>query len=172
MARELKIPAKGGGWRGRSGDLASARRSGGETDVLGAGDVLDEVYVVHVAVVLVHALAGRSLPLEVSPLRGACLAHMGGGGRALISQSGKSCHVIQARTSINRWPMFVWGFTLFTSSSSLREGEDSVAFVQEGDRQELKPTWKEQSLRHRAICLVRVILRVYPIHSWLLETPA
>lgn len=78
MARELKIPAKGGGWRGRSGDLASARCSGGETDVLGAGYVLDEVYVVHVAVVLLHALAGRSLPLEVSPLRRACLAHMGG----------------------------------------------------------------------------------------------
>lgn len=146
MARELKIPAKGGGWRGRSGDLASARCSGGETDVLGTGYVLDEVYVVHVAVVLVHALAGRSLPLEVSPLRRACLAHMGGG--PLISQTGKSCHVIQARTSINRWPMFVWGFTLFTLSSSLREGEDSVAFVQEGDRQELKPTWKEQTLRH------------------------
>lgn len=60
--------------------MASVRWSGGVTDVLGAGYVLDEVYVVHVAVVLVHALAGRSLPLEVSPLRRACLTHDGGWG--------------------------------------------------------------------------------------------
>lgn len=42
-------------------------------DVLGAGDVLDEVYVVRVVVVLVHALAGGSLALELSPLWRACL---------------------------------------------------------------------------------------------------
>lgn len=69
MARELKIPAKGGGRRGRSGDVAHVGWSAGETDVLGAGYVLDEVHVVHVAVLLVHALAGRPLPLEVAPLR-------------------------------------------------------------------------------------------------------
>lgn len=79
MARELKIPAKGGGRCGRSSDAASVRWSGGETDVLGAGYVLDEVYVVHVAVVLVHALAGCSLPLEVSPLRRAWWGGGGGG---------------------------------------------------------------------------------------------
>lgn len=44
---------------------------------------------VHVTVILVHALAGRSLPLEVSPLWRACLAHMwrggvGGGESALV----------------------------------------------------------------------------------------
>lgn len=37
-------------------------------DVLGAGNVLDEVYVVHVVVILVHALTGGSLSLELSPL--------------------------------------------------------------------------------------------------------
>lgn len=40
-------------------------------DVLGAGDVLDEVYVVRVVVVLVHALTGGSLALKLSPLWGA-----------------------------------------------------------------------------------------------------
>lgn len=69
MARELKIPAKGGGWRGRSGGVAGVGRSGGEADVLGAGYVLDEVHAVRLAVVLVHALAGRSLALEVAPFR-------------------------------------------------------------------------------------------------------
>lgn len=38
-------------------------------DVLGAGNVLDEVYVVRIVVVLVHALTGGSLALELSPLR-------------------------------------------------------------------------------------------------------
>lgn len=76
MARELKIPAKGGGWCGRSGHTARIGLPGGETDVLGASYVLDEVYVVHVAVLLVHALTGRSLTLEVSPLR----RPWGGGG--------------------------------------------------------------------------------------------
>lgn len=80
MARELKIPAKGGGRCGRRGDLASARWSAGESGVLGAGYVLDEVYAVHVTVVLVHALAGRSLPLEVSSLGRACLAQIVGVG--------------------------------------------------------------------------------------------
>lgn len=79
MARELKIPAKGGGRCGRSSDTASVRRSGRETDVLGAGYVLDEVYVVRVAVVLVHALTGCSLPLEVSPLWRAWWGRVGGG---------------------------------------------------------------------------------------------
>lgn len=37
-------------------------------DVLGASNVLDEVYVVRVIVVLVHALAGGPLALELSPL--------------------------------------------------------------------------------------------------------
>lgn len=81
MARELKIPAKGGGWCGWS-----VGRPRGETAVLGAGYVLDEVYAVHVAVVLVHALAGRSLSLEVSPLGRACLAHMGEGGWNCVSR--------------------------------------------------------------------------------------
>lgn len=80
MARELKIPAKGGGWCGWHSDMASVGWSGGETGVLGAGDVLDEVYEGRVAVLLVHALAGRSLPLEVSPLWRACPAHRGVGG--------------------------------------------------------------------------------------------
>lgn len=57
--------------------MAHVCLSGGETDVLGAGYVLDEVHVVHVAVLLVHALAGRPLPLEVAPLRRAWLAHGG-----------------------------------------------------------------------------------------------
>lgn len=42
-------------------------------EVLGAGDVLDEVHVVRVVVLLVHALTGGSLTLEMSPLRGAWL---------------------------------------------------------------------------------------------------
>lgn len=105
MARELKIPAKGGGWCGRSGDLASARCSGGETDVLGAGYVLDEVYVVHVAVVLVHALASRSLPLEVSPLRRACLAHMGGGGVNFPKWEELSHHSGKDLQGHLRWPI-------------------------------------------------------------------
>lgn len=137
--------------------MAHVGLSAGETDVLGAGYVLDEVHVVHVAVLLVHALAGRPLPLEVAPLRRAWLTHTGG---ALLTQSGKGCRVVHA---INRWPMFVWGLTLFSLSSSL---------FRTGCRQELKLTWKEQTLRHRAICLVLVRLRVYPTHSWLLETPA
>lgn len=42
--------------------------AGPEGDVAGAGYVLDEVYVVRVAVILVHAFAGRSLPLELPSL--------------------------------------------------------------------------------------------------------
>lgn len=108
MARELKIPAKGGGWRGRSGDMAHVRLSGGETGVPGAGYVLDEVYVVHVAVLLVHALAGRSLPLEVSPLGRAWR----GSGRAV------SCISRQTPTASRNScrPTFAWGLTLFIGS--------------------------------------------------------
>lgn len=114
MARELKIPAKGGGWRGRSGDMAHVRLSGGETGVPGAGYVLDEVYVVHVAVPLVHALAGRSLPLEVSPLGRAWR----GSGRAV------SCISRQSSNSNSCKPTFVWGLTLFILSYGLGEGGD------------------------------------------------
>lgn len=35
---------------------------------MGAGNVLDEVYVVRVVVILVHALTGCPLSLELSPL--------------------------------------------------------------------------------------------------------
>lgn len=56
-------------------------------DVLGAGDVLDEVYVVRVVVVLVHALAGGSLALELSPFWRAWLTTIVGE-RAV---SGTSC---------------------------------------------------------------------------------
>lgn len=69
MARELKIPAEGGGWCGRSGEEVCSGLAGTVGDVLRAGDVLDEVYVVRVIVVLVHALTGSSLPLELSSLR-------------------------------------------------------------------------------------------------------
>lgn len=69
MARELKIPAEGGGWRGGGGEEAAGRLAGPEGHVPGAGYVLDEVDVVRVAVVLVHALAGRPLPLEMPSLR-------------------------------------------------------------------------------------------------------
>lgn len=67
MARELKIPAEGGGWWGRSCEEPCGRLARTVADVLGAGDVLDEVYAVRVVVVLVHALAGGSLPLELPP---------------------------------------------------------------------------------------------------------
>lgn len=66
MARELKIPAEGGGWCGRSRKEPCGRLARTVADVLGAGDVLDEVYMVRV-IVLVHALAGGSLPLELPP---------------------------------------------------------------------------------------------------------
>lgn len=72
----------------------------------------------------------------------------------LLTQSGKGCHVNHAT---NRRPMFVWALTLFRLSSSL---------FRTGYRQELKLTWTEQTLRHRAICLVLVSRRVYPTHSW------
>ena len=68
MARELKIPAEGGGWcRGRR-EEARGGLGAAVGDCLGAGDVLDEVYVVRVVVVLVQALTGGTLALELSPL--------------------------------------------------------------------------------------------------------
>lgn len=68
MARELKIPAEGGGWCGGGREEACGWLAGPEGDVPGAGDVLDEVYVVRVAVILVHAFAGRPLALELPSL--------------------------------------------------------------------------------------------------------
>lgn len=73
MARELKIPAEGGWWLGGRGGGEEAGGGGGAGvvgDVLGAGDVLDEVHVVGVVILLVHALTGGALPLELPPLRG------------------------------------------------------------------------------------------------------
>lgn len=84
MARELKIPAEGGGWcRGR-GEETRSGLAGAVGYVLGAGDVLDEVYVVCVIVILVHALAGRSLALELSSLWRAWLAPNMGRGQRVI----------------------------------------------------------------------------------------
>lgn len=74
MARELKIPAEGGGWCGGGGQEARGGLAAAPVGhVLHAGDVLDEVDVVRVVVVLVHALAGGSLPLELPPLGRACI---------------------------------------------------------------------------------------------------
>ena len=74
MARELKIPAEGRWWWWCGGGRAEARGRGVVVVhcVLGAGDVLDEVNVVSVVLLLVHALAGGSLTLKLPPLRGAC----------------------------------------------------------------------------------------------------
>lgn len=51
-------------------------------------------------------------------------------------------------------------------------------YQQEGFTQGLGMTWNDQTLRQRAICLVRVCVCVYPTlsrqkatHSWLLEPP-
>lgn len=89
MARKLKIPAEGGGWwRGGGREEAAGRLAGPEGRVPSASYVLDEVDVVCVAVVLVHALAGRPLPLEMPSLWRAWIgskqhththAHGGGG---------------------------------------------------------------------------------------------
>lgn len=68
MARELKIPAEGGGWHGGGGEEAADRLAGPEGRVPCTSYVLDEVDVVSVTVVLVHALTGRPLPLEMSSL--------------------------------------------------------------------------------------------------------
>lgn len=73
MARELKIPAKGRGRRGRRREEAGAGLAWKEGGLLGVGDVLDEVDAVGFVVVVVHALAGGSLALKVPPLRGAWL---------------------------------------------------------------------------------------------------
>lgn len=51
-----------------------------EGDVVGVGDVLDDVGLVGVAVLLVHALAGRTLPLELAALGGPCGGAGVGGG--------------------------------------------------------------------------------------------
>lgn len=70
MARELKIPAEGGWWRGGGGQEAGGGAAGAVRDVVRAGDVLDEVDVVGVVLLLVHALAGRPLTLELPPFGG------------------------------------------------------------------------------------------------------
>lgn len=69
MARKLKLPAEGGGWGGGGREEACGGPAGAVGDVLGAGDVLDEVYVVCIVIILVHALAGGALSLEISSLR-------------------------------------------------------------------------------------------------------
>lgn len=77
MARELKIPAEGGGWCRRRREEACGGLARAIGDVMGAGNVLDEVYMMCIVVILVHALTGGPLALEVSPLWRAWLAsHM------------------------------------------------------------------------------------------------
>lgn len=73
MARELKIPAEGGGWCRRRRKEACGGLAGTIGDIMGAGNVLDEVYMMRIVVILVHALAGGPLALELSPLWRACL---------------------------------------------------------------------------------------------------
>lgn len=66
MARELKIPAEGRGW---CSWRSKHRPAGTVGDVLAAGNVLDKVNMMCVIVVLVHALAGGPLTLELPSLR-------------------------------------------------------------------------------------------------------
>lgn len=70
-------------------------------DVLGAGDVLDEVYVVRVVVVLVHALAGGPLPLELTPLRRAWKNGEGGDRAGSCATAGEKRHLIQRKAPIS-----------------------------------------------------------------------
>lgn len=61
-----------------------------EGDVVGVGDVLDDVGLVGVTVLLVHALAGRTLPLELAALGGPCGGAGVGGGNSRILAEGHS----------------------------------------------------------------------------------
>lgn len=70
-ARQLKIPAEGGWGCGRRGQKAWTGPGGAVGNILGASDVLYEVDVMGVMLLLVHALAGCTLPLELPPFGGA-----------------------------------------------------------------------------------------------------
>lgn len=113
MARELKIPAEGGGWRRSRWEEACGGLTGTVGDVLGAGDVLDEIYVMRVVVLLVHALAGSSLALELSPLWRAWLVPDGGKEQRVISdkwqQAGRSEATYHLRESLRSESREVWG---------------------------------------------------------------
>lgn len=65
-----EIPAESGGWAGGAGQKGTGGREGHR--VACAGDVLDEVHVGGIPLLLLGALAGCPLPLEVVPLGGAC----------------------------------------------------------------------------------------------------
>lgn len=70
MSKELKIPAEGGrrvGGRGQEAGGGDVAAVGG---VMPARDVLDDVSTMALVLLLVHALAGGALSLEVSPLGG------------------------------------------------------------------------------------------------------
>lgn len=70
-ARQLKIPAEGGWGCGRGGQKAWTGPGGAVGNILGASDVLYEVDVMGVMLLLVHALTGCTLPLELPPFGGA-----------------------------------------------------------------------------------------------------
>lgn len=81
------------------------------------------------------------------------------------SKSRQKWHVIQEKASINCF----WGdffLTLFRSHGMIEGVQMRRQCIYEGDRQGgftqgLKLTWKDQTLRHWAICLVRVYVSVY-----------
>ncbi len=90
-ARQLKIPAEGGWGCGRGGQKTWTRSCGAVGDILGASDVLDEVDVMAIMLLLVHALAGCTLPLELPPLGGTCGDNVNFVASSIDSQSNFKC---------------------------------------------------------------------------------
>lgn len=133
--------------------------AGAVCDVLGSGDVLDEVYVVCVAVLLVHALAGSSLALELPPLRRAWIIR----NKLCDSRQQPSEVTLNSQESFHQLLRFLEGFCdlCFVPWCNRRSvcvcvwgggGGDQ----QGGFSQGLKLTWNDRTLHHSAICHMRV----------------